>query len=135
VTTKNKEEEWNLREDKYLWEVVEVNRREDIAGYVAMLKYGKEGIYKYYAKACRVKKVKPRVTLERDIQMREISLLSEEGIVGRFGYMELGGREIHRWVELTWYLVLGYLPNVFILTKGWFCFVFKSMEELERVLK
>jgi hypothetical protein len=62
-------------------------------------------------------------------------LLSTHGLVGRFSYRDMGAREIHSWVEDTWYPALGYIPDVFILIKGWYCFVFKSLEDAEQIHK
>jgi hypothetical protein len=75
------------------------------------------------------------VTLGQDIGMKEVLVYSECGLVGRFGYWSMAARDIHRWVEDTWGPVLGYLSEVFILIKGWFCFLFKSLEDAEEVLK
>jgi hypothetical protein len=73
-------------------------------------------------KAWRVKNTKVKLTLGRDVGMKEVGLYSQWGLVGKFGYWAMGIREIHRWVEETWSPMLGYSPVVFIPTKGWFCF-------------
>jgi hypothetical protein len=43
-------------------------------------------------------------------------------------------REIHSWVVVTWGPVLEYLPEVFIMSKGWYCFLFQSPEDAEEIL-
>jgi hypothetical protein len=128
------EEERKQIEDTHLWGVVEEVGREVSASNEATISIGKEGFHNMYAKEWRVKKNKPRVTLGRDVGMQEVGMISARGLVGRFGYRALGAREIHRWVEVTWNPMLGYLPEVFILTRGWFCFIFKSLEDVENIL-
>jgi len=135
MTNRSKEEERKLREDKSLRGVVEVTRREEAATNEVTLRAGKDGLHKTYAKVWRVKMIKTRVTLGRDVGMQEISMLSTRGLVGRFGYRALGALEIHNWVEVTWYPVLGYLHDVFILTRGWLCFVFKTLNDMGLILQ
>jgi len=69
-------------------------------------------------KAWRVKKLKPKVTLGRGIGMQEVGMYSLCGLVGIFGYWAMAARDIQMWVADTWGSILGYLPEVFILTKG-----------------
>jgi hypothetical protein len=86
-------------------------------------------------KAWKVKKIKPSVTLGRDIGMEIVGSYMSRGLVGRFKYGAVVARDIHEWVESTWGTVVGYKPVVLILVKGWFCFLFQMTEDAETSLE
>jgi hypothetical protein len=67
--------------------------------------------------------------------MEEVGNYALRGLVGRFGYWAMGEKDIHAWVEVNWGPLLGYLPETFILMKGWLCFLFKNTEDAELVLR
>jgi len=47
----------------------------------------------------------------------------------------LWAKDILDWVEINWGMMLGYVPETYILLKGWFCFIFKTLEDAEMVLQ
>jgi hypothetical protein len=67
--------------------------------------------------------------------MDVVSILSLRGLVGKFSYWAMGEKDIHAWVEANLGVLLGYVPETFILLKGWFCFIFRNSEDVERVLQ
>jgi hypothetical protein len=81
-----------------------------------------------------VKKSKLKLTLGRDIGLMEAEKYTCRGLVGRFGYKSMVAKEIHRWVSDCWGPVLGYSPDAYILCKGWYCFMFKSLEDADQIL-
>jgi hypothetical protein len=50
-------------------------------------------------------------------------------LVGRFSYKNKCKMSIEEWVSVFWKPLLGYNPVVFYLTKGWFGFQFKRLED------
>jgi hypothetical protein len=107
----------------------------DLEGLKIVVNNKEEILVRTGPKAWRVKKEKPTLTLGQDIGMLEVEALSAKGLVGRFGYWAMEGLDIDDWVAEKWGPVLGYLLVVYILTRGWYCFVFKQSEDVELVLK
>jgi hypothetical protein len=44
-------------------------------------------------------------------------------------------KDIFRWVEETWKPMLGYIPEVIVLVRGWYCFRFKEVVDVEMILE
>jgi hypothetical protein len=81
-----------------------------------------------------LKKLNLLSLLVRDIGMEEVGSYYLRGLVGRFGYGAMAARDIHEWAEDNWGSVLGYSSEIYVLIKGWYCFLFKSAEDVELVL-
>jgi hypothetical protein len=86
--------------------------------------YRKGSQQRLHIKLWRARKEKVKLILSRYIGMSEASEYSLRGLVGRFGYRSMVARDIHRWIADCWGLVLGYLPEAFILPRQWYCFLF-----------
>jgi hypothetical protein len=69
------------------------------------------------------------------LEWRLAASLAERGLVGRFGYGALGARDISVWMEENWSPILGYVLEVFVLIKGWYCFLFKDGGDAELILQ
>jgi hypothetical protein len=67
--------------------------------------------------------------------MLEAEAIPARGLVGRFIYCTMAGRYINDWVAEKWGPVLHYLLVVYILTRGWYSFLFKKSKDAELVLK
>jgi hypothetical protein len=85
-------------------------------------------------KPWKEKKAKLKLTLGRDLGMKEAGHYSLRGLVGKFGYKAMEAKEIHNWVSECWGPVLSYIPEAYIFSKGWFCFLFQSPEDAEQIL-
>jgi len=69
-----------------------------------------------------------------EIGLEETCSLALCALVGRLSYRVRSGPFLEDWVHLTWALLLGYTPEVVTLTRGWFFFLFKTLEDSEKVL-
>lgn len=81
-----------------------------------------------------MKNFKLYLTLGHDIRLMEEESYSSRGLVGRFGYRRMSVKEVDRWVAECWGPILGYIPVVYILCKGWFFFMFKTEEDVIHIL-
>jgi hypothetical protein len=56
------------------------------------------------------------------------------GLIGRLAYNNLSMEIFYVWIEQVWVPVLGYLPEVIFLTKGWIGIIFAILEDAELLL-
>jgi hypothetical protein len=56
------------------------------------------------------------------------------GLVGRFTYGNLQKDSLMDWLDKAWKPLLGYVPELFHLTKGWLGFLCKSPEDVALLL-
>jgi hypothetical protein len=52
------------------------------------------------------------------------------GLVGRFAYSNMCAEKLSVWLERVWLPVLGYVPEVYFLTKGWIGFLCNYLEDV-----
>jgi hypothetical protein len=74
------------------------------------------------------------MVLGSNIGLEETCRLALCGLVGRLSYNNLCKVSLLVWVEKTWVPLLGYVPEILYLTKGWFGFIFKSLDNLSQLL-
>jgi hypothetical protein len=68
------------------------------------------------------------------VGLQEVSSLSLCALVGRFSYWVLLKKDIFWWVEENWKSLLGYIPEVLVLVRGWYCFQFREVDDVENIL-
>jgi hypothetical protein len=61
-------------------------------------------------------------------------MMSTCALVGRFSYKRLSPQPLDDWIKSKWFPLLGYLPEVQYLKKGWLCFHCKSPEDATLLL-
>jgi hypothetical protein len=61
--------------------------------------------------------------------------LSERAVVGRVRGKKLGMDYLKSWVNNFWLPEISKMPHIRLLTRGWFSFVFSSMDDVDWVLK
>ena len=74
------------------------------------------------------------MVLGDDIGLDSVTTMSLAALVGKFGYWSCSSRDIATFVQEQWYPLLLYMPEVFKLSRGWYCFLFKSLEDSESIL-
>jgi hypothetical protein len=72
--------------------------------------------------------------LGEDVGLEDTVSLAFFTLVGRFSYKNMCKMLLEDWVSDHWSPLLGYNPYVFYLTKGWFGFHFKRVEDTELIL-
>jgi len=86
-------------------------------------------------KVWKTRKQKQSVTLRKDINMEVVNKFSLRGLVDKCSYWAMGAKDVHAWFKVSWGKLLGYVLETYVLMKGWFCFIFKSSADAERVLQ
>jgi hypothetical protein len=61
--------------------------------------------------------------------------LASKALVGHFQGHIMGMDKLKEWINVSWKLVLGYSPKVFVLVRGWMGFIFQLEEYVKKVLK
>jgi len=69
-----------------------------------------------------------------DIDLGSVLQMSKTTLVGRVLGQTFSRRTVVAWVEEKWKPLIGSVPVVVILNRGWFAFKFNSEEELKRIL-
>jgi len=69
-----------------------------------------------------------------DIDLGSVLQMSKNTLVGRVLGQSFSRRTVVAWVEEKWKPLLGSVPVVVVLNRGWFAFKFKCEEELIRIL-
>jgi hypothetical protein len=72
--------------------------------------------------------------LGEDVGLEDMVSLTLFTPVGRFSYKYKCKMPIEEWVSVVWKPLLGYNSVVVYLTKGWFGFQFKSLEDTQMIL-
>jgi hypothetical protein len=75
------------------------------------------------------------MVLGSDIGLEGTCSLALCALVGRISYRTLCKTSVPAWVATTWTPLLGYSPEVIFLSKGWFRFLFNSLEDTPWVLE
>jgi hypothetical protein len=55
-------------------------------------------------------------------------------LVGRFSYKRISSLTLEDWIKLKWLPLLGYIPEILYLKKGWLSFHCKSPEDATLLL-
>jgi hypothetical protein len=69
------------------------------------------------------------MVLGAGVGLEESCRLALCGLVGRLSYSYLVSSPVAEWMEISWKPLLGYIPEIHYLTKGWMGFIFKSPED------
>jgi hypothetical protein len=64
------------------------------------------------------------MVVEKDVSINEIPIFSGNTLVGHFCDKEVREIALTKWMEINFYLVLGYKTIFHILVCGWLCFIF-----------
>jgi hypothetical protein len=70
------------------------------------------------------------MVLGSNIGLEDTCRMALCGLVGRFAYGNLCEEKLIVWMERVWSPVLGYVPEVFYLTKGWMGFLCNYPEDV-----
>jgi hypothetical protein len=68
-----------------------------------------------------------KMVLGADIELEETCRLALCGLVGRLSYSYFADSSVTAWVHKTWTPILGYIPEIHYLTKGWIGFICKTL--------
>lgn len=63
--------------------------------------------------------------MERQSGLEGIAALAMKGLVGKFSYDAMHPKDIDQWVSHHWAKLVGYRPEIYILSKGWYLFYFR----------
>jgi len=69
-----------------------------------------------------------------DIGLEELCTLSLCALVGRIAYRSRCTSVLEDWVKINELSFLGYYPKLLSLPRGWLGFIFKNLEDSEKVL-
>jgi hypothetical protein len=75
-----------------------------------------------------------RLVLGADVGLEDSCRMVICGLVGRIAYKNLYVESFIVWIERVWVPVLGYLPEVIFLTKGWVGIICATPEDAELLL-
>jgi hypothetical protein len=76
-----------------------------------------------------------KMILGDDLGLEEATNLALNALVGRFSYRRRCITPLFSWVKTHWFPILGYVPEVFYLPRGWFGFNFHSSEDAAKILE
>lgn len=74
------------------------------------------------------------MVLDVDIGLEDTCRMALCGLVGRFTYENLQKDTLSVWLEKAWKPLLGYVPELFHLTKGWLGYLCRSPEDVALLL-
>lgn len=109
----------------------------DLPGAESMPRSGmhaKAGPTKHPVKSVKERKRLDLLVLGVDVTMAEAEDFSNTVVVGHVRGRRFGRGFLHRWVSEQWMDTVSSAPEVRVLTKGWFSFIFKSQGEVKAVL-
>jgi hypothetical protein len=66
------------------------------------------------------------MVLGADIGLVDTCRLTLCGLVGRFAYQSLSVEKLTAWLEQIWVPVIGYVRDMYSLSKGWIGFLCRS---------
>jgi hypothetical protein len=69
-----------------------------------------------------------------DLGLEEATTLALNALVERFSYHRRCTTPLFTWVKTHWLPILGYVPEVFYLLRGWFGFKFISPVDAAKIL-
>jgi len=79
-------------------------------------------------------KLVKRMVLGSDIGLKDTCRMVLYGLVGRFAYSNMCAEKLLVWLEQVWLPVLGYAPEVYLLTKGWIGFPCNGPEDVATLI-
>lgn len=75
------------------------------------------------------------MVLGNDLGMENVELMSESTIVGKFMNIQVCLSSLKEWCNNSgWNKFLGYSTLLYVLLKGWVCFVFSLSSDVSKVL-
>jgi hypothetical protein len=74
------------------------------------------------------------MVLGADIGLEDTCRLALCGLVGRFSYHRMSDEKLSAWLEKIWCPVIGYVPELFMLSKGWIGFLCRNPEDATLLL-
>jgi len=96
---------------------------------------GKVVVPKKKPKAVTNRPRKDRLVLGIDVEMEEVEDLSKVAVVGHVRGKRFSIGFLRRWVDGQLKVLVPIAPEIRVLTKGWFSFIFHSSAEVEAVLR
>jgi len=76
-----------------------------------------------------------KMVLGDDLGLDEVISLALNALVGHFSYRSRYSTPLSAWVKLHWLPILGYEPEVFYLSRGWFDFKFHTSYDTSNFLE
>jgi len=86
-------------------------------------------------KIWKPKKRNRRMVPGADVGLEETCRLALYGLVGRLSYPYIVETKIDDWFKKKWAPLLGYVPGIFCLTKGWWRLVVKTPMYVDLLLR
>jgi hypothetical protein len=86
-------------------------------------------------KVWKPKRTKHSLVLGMDIGLEYSCSLTMCALVGRMTYRHYCKRSVVEWMKASWEPIMGYSVELLMLPRGWFSFVFKSLEDSTRILE
>jgi hypothetical protein len=86
-------------------------------------------------KRCLKKKLGiTNLILKDNIQLNDIAAMQHETLIGRFVNKMLYANTLRHYTTQTFFLVLGYVPKILVLSKGYMVWTFHSTMDTQKVL-
>lgn len=79
-------------------------------------------------------KARRKMTLGDDLGLEEATHLALNALVGRYSYRRRCSTPLYTRVKSHWLPVVGYIPEVYYLPRGWFVFIFHSPKDVDKIL-
>jgi hypothetical protein len=76
-----------------------------------------------------------RMVVREDISIEEITRFEGKLLVGRFNGKSPGISALQSWIDQEWTPLLGYLPEIHVLTRGWVSFMLKNEKDCAELLQ
>ena len=87
-------------------------------------------LFRSKKKWIKVKKEEYNYVLGEDIRWEQVSTLASRTLVGRVVGRLFALKTVVSWAGAHWKIVLGYVPEVVSLSKGWFAFNFLHSDHI-----
>jgi hypothetical protein len=75
------------------------------------------------------------MVVNEDIAIEESTHLEGKLLIERFTRKFLGFSTLLSWIDQEWTPLLGYLPEIYILSRGWACFMLKDEKDCAVLLQ
>ena len=110
----------------YKWRLVKVQ-----VGGSSVSQSDKEGLKENFKKKCIRRKSSPlNLALRDDVCMANVISLSYLALVNRLRACGVTLHNIRVWSRDLWYPILGYTPDSYAQTKGWFVTIFQNLVDV-----